>query len=114
MVRKVLALGNVSGRQTDKFKVFGLETVPCRMIKPPRLAEAPAHLECQVINRHPYPGVTLYVAKVLRAEVEEECWDGQHLVLEKIRTIHHVGGGLFAFTNHAIRVAPAKPTDRPS
>jgi flavin reductase (DIM6/NTAB) family NADH-FMN oxidoreductase RutF len=110
---QVLGLGKTSGRDLDKFSAFGLETTSCEKIKPPRLAAAAAHLECRVKDRHPYPGVTLYVAEVLHAEVEESCWDGRHLRLEKIRTLHHVGGGLFAVTDRAVRFEPASPSKNP-
>ncbi len=100
---QVLALGSSSGRTGDKLAALKLETVPCKTIKPPRLAAAPAHIECRVVDTHKLPGVTLYIGQALEAEVEEDCWDGRHLVLEKIRTIHHVGGGLFAVTDKAKR-----------
>lgn len=104
LAAQVLACGKMSGRVDDKFARAGLTPVACKRIKPPRIAEAPAHLECRVINRHAYPGVTLYVGEVLQAEVEEDCFDGRHLILDKVKTIHHVGGSTFAVTDRVIRV----------
>jgi flavin reductase (DIM6/NTAB) family NADH-FMN oxidoreductase RutF len=108
----VLGLGKVSGRQIDKFAAFDLKAVPCKTIKPPRLAGARAHVECQVVDRHSYSGVVLYIAKVLHAEVEADCWDGKYLILEKVKTIHHVGGGLFSVTDGAIRCTAVEPKSK--
>ncbi len=100
---QVLELGSRSGRAEDKLAALKLETGPCKTIKPPRLVAAPAHVECRVKDTHKLPGVTIYIGEATQAEVEEDCWDGRHLILEKIRTIHHVGGGLFAVTANTKR-----------
>ncbi len=34
----------------NEFEVAGLETAPCRLVKPPRVAQAPAALECKVLQ----------------------------------------------------------------
>src|SRR5687767_10725012 len=53
--------GRRSGREGDKFAGAGLTPVAARTVKPPRLAESFAHLECRVVKTHPYDGITLYV-----------------------------------------------------
>ena len=50
----VLAMGSRSGRDGDKFSALQVETAACKSIKPPRLAAAPAHVECRVIKAHPF------------------------------------------------------------
>jgi flavin reductase (DIM6/NTAB) family NADH-FMN oxidoreductase RutF len=99
----LLALGGRSGKDGDKFDALRIAAAPCRTVKPPRLAEAAAHIECRVKEVHPLPGVNLYIGEATHAEVEEDAWDGRHLKLEKIRTLHHLGGGLFAVTASARR-----------
>src|SRR5512144_2186995 len=39
LARQVVAVGNCSGRDTDKFKVSGLTPVPARLVSPPLVAE---------------------------------------------------------------------------
>lgn len=107
---RLLACGRRSGRDCDKFAAVGFTPVPSSLISPPRLAEAFAHLELKVQATHPYEGVTLYVGRVLRAEVEEEYLDEGHLRPEKARTLHHLGSGRFAVADRLIiPPLPLKP-----
>lgn len=103
MASEMLALGKSSGRNQNKLAALKIETLPGHAVNVVRIATSAAHVECQVQETHPLPGVNLYIGKALHAEVEQECWDGRHLLLEKIRTLHHIGGGLFAVTDHANR-----------
>ncbi len=102
---KVLACGRVHGDQFDKFERFGLTPVPCARVKAPYVKESVGHIECRLINQHPYDDVTIYVGSVLHAEVEEDCWDGKSLIVSKAKTIHHLTGGSFAVTERVITVS---------
>lgn len=103
----LVACGRVSGREADKFQAAGLRPVPAQTVKPPRLAESIGHLECRVIDTHACGGITLYVGEVLHAEVEEDCFDGKILRVEKARTPHHLGGGTFSVTERSFK--PPRP-----
>ena len=39
----------------DEFELAGLTPAPCRLIKPPRVAESPAALECRLFKIVPLP-----------------------------------------------------------
>jgi len=104
----LLHCGKRSGRKGDKFSSSGLTPVPCHAIRPPRLAEAFGHVECRVTSTHAYEGVTLYVGRVVHAEVEEEYMDEGHLRPEKARTIHHLGSGRFAVADRLLVVPREK------
>jgi flavin reductase (DIM6/NTAB) family NADH-FMN oxidoreductase RutF len=41
--------------KTDEFELAGLTKAPCRMIRPPRVAESPAALECRLFQVVPLP-----------------------------------------------------------
>jgi len=43
---KVVQVGNISGRDIDKFAAFGLTPVPATRVKAPLVAECFANLEC--------------------------------------------------------------------
>ncbi len=101
---KVLACGRSHGKEIEKFKKIGLTPMPSKMVRPPFLRESLAHIECRLTARHPHEGVTIFVGRVLHAEVEQEYWNGKSLVVEKARTIHHLAGGVFAVTERTIQV----------
>lgn len=42
-------------RGRDEFQVAGLTPAPSRLVKPPRVAESPVHLECRWIKTVPLP-----------------------------------------------------------
>ena len=73
--------GNVSGRQVNKFAAFHLSALPAHCVKPPLIAWALAHLECNVIHRIPTGDHTLFVAEVIFAQANGQCfsdaWDAQ-------------------------------------
>ena len=99
---KVLACGKCHGVDVDKFQKVGLTPRPCRNVKPPYLQESLAHIECRVVGRHPYEGVTIFVGQVLHAEVEQEYWNGKSLDVEKAKTIHHLSRATFTVTERVI------------
>ena len=48
LAAKVVRVGNISGRDTDKFAAFGLTPVPASRGAAPLVAECFANLECRV------------------------------------------------------------------
>jgi flavin reductase (DIM6/NTAB) family NADH-FMN oxidoreductase RutF len=51
LLDKVLACGNVSGRdERDKFKMADLTPLPAQKVKPPLIAECPMNLECRLLD----------------------------------------------------------------
>lgn len=108
LAEKVLACGRCHGNQINKFEKFSLTPLAGKKVKPPYLAESLAHIECKLIGQHPYDGVTIFVGKVLYAEVEQEYWNGKSLVIEKAKTIHHLTAGTFAITERTITLPKPK------
>jgi flavin reductase (DIM6/NTAB) family NADH-FMN oxidoreductase RutF len=100
----VLACGRSSGRDGDKFSATGLTPAPAGRVKPPFVAQSVGHIECRVKEAIRRGDITLYVGEVLRAEAESDCFDGKLLIPEKARTLHHVGGGVFAVADRVVRV----------
>jgi len=47
---KVVSIGDCSGRDTDKFKQFGLTPVKGRKVKAPLIAECLGNIECRVVD----------------------------------------------------------------
>jgi flavin reductase (DIM6/NTAB) family NADH-FMN oxidoreductase RutF len=96
LASKVVAIGNCSGRDVDKFKRFGLTTAPAELVAPPLLAECFANLECRVVDTHLVNKFNLFVLEVLKA------WSDP--AQKKPKTIHHQGHGRFVVDGKTIKL----------
>ncbi len=81
LARKVVGVGNCSGKDVDKFKRFGLTAVPAKRIAAPLIAECFANLECKVVNTRLVNQYNLFVLEVVKA------WLMQHKRTLKRSTI---------------------------
>ena len=93
----VVGIGNCSGRSVCKFEKFALTAQPSVSVKPPRIAECFANLECQVIDTRLVNRHGIFVLEVLKA------WTRPGY--EKAKTIHHRGFGTFIVDGTAIVLA---------
>jgi flavin reductase (DIM6/NTAB) family NADH-FMN oxidoreductase RutF len=105
----MMACGRCHGGTVDKFELFGIAAEPCARIRPPRLKDSVAHLECRVIARHDYDDVGIFVAEVVYAEVRSDCWDGKALLPQKAKTLHHLNAGDFAVAERTVSVPKNAP-----
>jgi flavin reductase (DIM6/NTAB) family NADH-FMN oxidoreductase RutF len=94
---KVVQVGNLSGRDTDKFKTVGLTAVPGKQVAAPLIAECFANLECKVVDTRLVNKFNLFVLEVLCA------WTGGEPPYPK--TIHHQGYGQFVVDGEIIKIA---------
>jgi len=109
MVRKV---GTISGRDlidTDKFKLYGLETFFSTEIAAPLLKGCVAWLKCKLIpeprNQNVYD---LFIAEIVAAYADERVFSDGHWHFDgndELRTIHHIAGGAFFATGAAFKSA---------
>ncbi len=109
LAEQVMACGKGHGRDFDKFAKTGLTPVASKSVKPPYIKESVAHIECQVVDQHPHGAVTIYVGKVVNAEIEEGMWDGKSIIPSKAKTLHHLSAGTFVISERTVTVAK-KPT----
>jgi flavin reductase (DIM6/NTAB) family NADH-FMN oxidoreductase RutF len=101
LAAKVVAIGNCSGRDTDKFATIGLTGLPAQRVRAPLVAECFANLECVVadsrlVNRH-----NLFVLEVVKAWTDP--------AQPSPRTIHHQGYGSFAVDGETIHIPSKMP-----
>ncbi len=87
LAEKVVKIGNVSGREIDKFTAFGLTPVPAASIAPPLIAECFANLECKVRDTRLVSKYNLFILEVLKAWIDP--------AQKRPKTIHHHGYGIF-------------------
>lgn len=94
LVDKVVGCGNCSGRDTDKFTVFGLETSPATCVAPPLLDACYASLECKVVDARMVSRYGLFVLEAVKAWVNAEH--------PQPKTLHHRGHGEFSVAGDLI------------
>jgi flavin reductase (DIM6/NTAB) family NADH-FMN oxidoreductase RutF len=101
LAQKVVAIGNCSGRSTDKFKRFGLTQVPAERVAPPLVAECFANLECKVVETRLVNKYNLFVLEVLKAWIDP--------AQKHPKTIHHHGYGKFTVDGETIKLKSRMP-----
>jgi flavin reductase (DIM6/NTAB) family NADH-FMN oxidoreductase RutF len=102
LARKVVAVGNCSGRDVaDKFAKVGLTPLPAAEVAAPLIAECWANLECRVADMRMVARYNMFVLEVVRA------WHDP--ARKSPRTIHHRGYGRFAVDGRSITLRSRKP-----
>jgi flavin reductase (DIM6/NTAB) family NADH-FMN oxidoreductase RutF len=94
LARKVVEVGNSSGRDLDKFEAFGLTPRPAERVKAPLIAECFANLECKVADARLVNQYNLFILEVLKA------W--RDPAQKNPKTIHHQGYGKFVVDGKTI------------
>jgi flavin reductase (DIM6/NTAB) family NADH-FMN oxidoreductase RutF len=99
LAAKVVGCGNNSGRETDKFKKFGLTAVAGSEIKAPLIGECYANLECRVRDTKLVSRYNFFILEAVKAWIDRSQ--------KQPRTLHHMGRGVFAVDGEIIRL-PSK------
>lgn len=101
LAEKVVAAGNCSGRDTDKFAAFGLTAAPAQQVTAPLVAECFANLECRIVDPALVDRYNLFVLEVVKAWIDPARQDA--------KTIHHRGYGKFAVDGETITLTSKMP-----
>jgi len=101
LAEKVVACGNTSGRDIDKFVAFHLTPVPASVVHAPLIAECYANLECKVIDTRAVPKYGLFILEVLKAWIDP--------AMKHPRTIHHQGRGVFMVAGETVKLRSEMP-----
>lgn len=96
IAKAVVGCGNTSGRDTDKFRRFGLTAVPAAKVKAPLIAECYASIECRVLDMRMADLYNLFVVEGLKAWVDPAAKDP--------KTLHHRGYGTFMVAGRSIKL----------
>jgi flavin reductase (DIM6/NTAB) family NADH-FMN oxidoreductase RutF len=97
LAEKVVAVGNCSGRDMDKFKLSGLTAKPAKLVAAPLVAECYASLECRVADTRLVNRYGLFILEVVQAWVDT--------AVKEPKTLHHRGWGEFMVAGGTIRLA---------
>lgn len=93
---KVLACGQVSGRDADKFETVGLTPIPATHVKPPLIAECIVNIECRVLKIETIGDHDLFQGEVLAAHISPDIADDAGAIdPAKLSTIVMTGAGFF-------------------
>ncbi len=101
LASKVVAVGNCSGRDVDKFKTFQLTQIASERVAPPLIGECFANLECKVIDTRLVNKFGLFVLEVLKAWTDP--------TQKSPKTIQHRGFGEFIVDGETIRLRSKMP-----
>ncbi|WP_213771834.1 flavin reductase family protein [Bradyrhizobium sp. dw_78] len=96
LAKKVVDVGNCSGRDVAKFDKFGLTPLPAEQVSAPLIGECFANLECKVVDSHLVNKYDLFVLEVVKAWTDP----GQR----NPKTIHHHGYGKFVVDGDVIKL----------
>ena len=95
-------VGQVTGRDIDKFKESGLTPIPAGIVRPPLIEECAAHLECRIVEIFQMKTHDLLVCQVVRAMADADSFDGKWMP-EKFHTLHYLGGNKYGLMERTIQ-----------
>ncbi len=87
LAETVVAIGNSSGRDTDKFAAHGLTAMPSERVAAPRIAECLANIECRVADDSLADAYDLFLLEPVAIGIDR--------TRRERRTLHHNGDGTF-------------------
>lgn len=99
LAKKVVACGNTTGRELDKFQKFKLTPVVASQINVPLVNECFAQLECKVVDAKMMNKYNFFVLQVVKVWVDPK--------VKSPKTIHHQGNGIFMVAGKSIQI-PSK------
>jgi flavin reductase (DIM6/NTAB) family NADH-FMN oxidoreductase RutF len=97
----VVKIGNMSGRDFDKFASLRLAVKPAKHVEAPLLADCFANLECKVVDARMVKRYNLFVLEVVQAWIDP--------ARKQSKTIHHQGHGTFVVDGDTLHLDSKKP-----
>ena len=86
LANKIDYLGRVSGMDVDKFERSGMTILSAKIVRPPLIAECIAHIECNLVSSLETGDHTIFVGKVVAAQVDEDIFSTDY-DLNKVQVI---------------------------
>jgi flavin reductase (DIM6/NTAB) family NADH-FMN oxidoreductase RutF len=91
-------VGSTSGAEHDK--LASIETFAGSALDIPLVAGCLAWLECRVVEV--LAERDLFIVEVVAAAADDRYWDGKHVRLDRVQTLHHLGGGQFVASGERV------------
>ncbi len=98
------------GPEVDEMALAGLTPAPSRLVKPPRVAAAPAALECRLWQVLPLPshggeGYTIVIGEVVGVHIEDRFIVDGRVDTAAMQPIARLGYGDYAVVNTKFTIA---------
>lgn len=88
--------------QVDEFELAGLLTIPGEVVRVPRVAESPVHMECrllQVVEINSYPlGGNIVLGEVVRFHVRHDLLSNYRIDPDKLDAVGRMAGATYSRT----------------
>jgi len=94
--------------EVDELALVGLTPVPADLVRPPRVAESPVHLECRLEREIALGESHLVVAEVLRLHVRDDVLSDGRVDVTKLRPLARLGGEQYAALGEPLRLPRPK------
>ena len=98
----------------DEFEAAGLTKEPSVMVKPPRVAESPIHLECKYVTTICLPGTSavgnadIIIGKVVGVHIKDEyILPNGKIDIEKIKPLARMGYSDYTFIEKVFEYVPS-------
>lgn len=86
----------------NEFAEAGLTPVPSELVRPPRVAESPINMECQLIQTvevgNGPGGGTLVIGEVVRFHIWDELYDAGRIDPDKLQAVGRMAGASYTRT----------------
>lgn len=96
----------------DEMEKIGLERLPSRLVKPPRVAGSPVHFECKTMHTLSLPGngqgaVDVVFGRVIAIHIDDAAIDASgKLDIVRLRPLARLGYLDYTTVDHAFRMVP--------
>jgi flavin reductase (DIM6/NTAB) family NADH-FMN oxidoreductase RutF len=93
ILEQIDGCGSISGRNVNKFEVFGLTPLPADEVAPPLIEECPVNIECKVISRQTIGDHDLFLGEVVAVHIDEDKLDeAGTIITEKLDMLVYITG----------------------
>ncbi len=113
MAEKVVYASGEWPPEVDELALTGLGALPSELVKPPRVAESPVHLECRLHREIPLGETAFVVGEILLAHVAEEVLTEGRVDPAKLRPLARLGGSGYAGLGELLRIPRPKVAQPP-
>ncbi|KFC66216.1 Flavin reductase domain protein FMN-binding protein [Devosia sp. LC5] len=98
----------------SEVEALGLETAPSSLVAPPRLADAPASLECRLNFSRPFGDEENYlmVGEVLRFHIKDHLVNAGKVETRDLDPVARLGGPKYATLGEIVIMPPALVVER--
>lgn len=91
-------------RNISEAEVLGIELLPSRDVKPPRISSTPIQMECRFDQKVVLgKGInTLFIGEVVAFHLSDKIYDGRRVDSQKIRPVARLGGPFYSTLGEVI------------